>query len=88
VNFSAERLARIAAACDAQPRDLLVAAARLAHAPGAETDVERIGALIRQARAPGAAARAAGALLATPTASFALDDIDHALALIWPAPAP
>jgi len=86
VNVSAERLARIAAACGAQPRDLLVAAARLARSPDA--DAALIDAVIAQARAPDGAARAAGALLATPTASFALDDIDHALALIWPTPAP
>lgn len=82
-DVDAERLARLARAFGLAPRQLALAAARLARDEAA--DSPRLRAALAAARAPSAAAQNVAALLATPIASFALDDVDRALAALWPA---
>jgi len=79
-----ERVARLAQALRAQPRHVLVAAARLAHLRerGAVDPAQRL-TILRETASP--VAERAAALLLTPIASYAQDDTDRALASLWPA---
>ena len=86
--FDAAGLARLARALAAEPRHVLVAAARVARLRETQPDATiDITAILRDARADVPFARGAGALLATPIASFAPDETDRALAVLWPAAA-
>ncbi|NCT68556.1 MAG: hypothetical protein GXC76_13090 [Rhodanobacteraceae bacterium] len=76
------RLAALARRLGLSPRGLALAAARLAREP-APVDAARRRALIDAAR--GAANSDAALLLATPIADFAQDEVDRALAGLWPA---
>ncbi|MEP7042855.1 MAG: hypothetical protein ABI843_07310 [Dokdonella sp.] len=81
----ADRIARLAQALHAPPRQLLVAAARLArlHEQGAIDDARRRE-IIRASSSGLRAAEDVAALLLTPIASYAQDDADRALASLWP----
>lgn len=82
--FGVQRLATLAATLGISPRHLLVAVARLAR-DDVEDDPVRRQRVLADARAARRAAESAAALLATPIASFAPDELDRALASIWPA---
>ena len=84
--FDAPRIDALAGALDLSPRQLLVAALQLADAEVANAD-ERRRDVIAQIRAAPHASEAVAALLLTPIASFAQDDIDRALTDLWPAAA-
>jgi hypothetical protein len=75
------RLAALARRLGLSPRGLALAAARLAREP--EADRARVRALVQAARA--GATSGAALLLATPIADFAHDEVDRALAGLWPA---
>ena len=64
------------------PDQLTLAAARLARDPGAP-DASRRRRVLAEAARPSAATQSVAALLATPIASFALGDVDRALAAAW-----
>lgn len=82
--LDAERLMRLAQALRAQPRHLLVAAARLARLREQDAaDPVRRSTILRETGSP--AAEHAAALLSTPIASYAQDDTDRALASVWRA---
>ncbi|MEO7323932.1 MAG: hypothetical protein ABIW82_03805 [Dokdonella sp.] len=82
--FGVQRLATLAALLGTSPRHLLVAVARLAR-DEAEDEPMRRQRVVADARTALRAAEAAAALLATPVASFATDELDRALASLWPA---
>jgi len=81
-----ERIGQLARSLQAHPRHVLIAAARLArlHEHGAVDTAQRR-ALVQASRRSLRAAEAAAALLRTPIASYAQDDVDRALASLWPA---
>lgn len=64
------------------PDQLALAAARLARAADAP-DAPRRRRVLAEAAQPSAAAQSVAALLTTPIASFALGDVDRALAAAW-----
>lgn len=64
-----------------EPRQLVLAAARLARE---DVSATRVDAVLATARRPSTAARHVAELMATPVAGFALDDVDRALAATWP----
>jgi hypothetical protein len=77
-----ERLRVFARTLRVSPRQLIVVAARcVREGESAPADHPRI---IEQARAPGANARAAAALLLTPPAHFAQDELAPAIASVFP----
>ena len=79
----AARLEALATRLGLEPGALLVLLARRAAQPGAPLDaasLQREVALLRDA--PGAT-HAAAALAALGPGAYALDDIDHALGMIW-----
>lgn len=80
--FDAHRFAAVAASLQVSPRHLLVAAARLG---SADVDASRRERIVADARAALRAAEGVAALLATPVASFAQDELDRALASLWHA---
>lgn len=85
--FDAPRIDALARALDLSPRQLLVLAMQLARADGgdhANASTQRRQALADVRAAPSVVENVA-ALLATPIASFAQDDIDRALENLWPA---
>ena len=86
--LDAPRIDALARALDLSPRQLLVAALQLASADVADgtNEDERCRQAIARVRAAPQAAEAVAALLLTPITSFAQDDIDRALATLWPAP--
>lgn len=67
------------------PDQLALAAARLARAADAPDapDAPRRRRVLAEAAQPSAAAQSVAALLTTPIASFALGDVDRALAAAW-----
>lgn len=77
-----ERVAALAARLDLAPREVLALAARLA-GPGTPLDALRLDAGIAAIRRAPAAAAAAADLALLGYAGYALDDIDHALMLVW-----
>ncbi len=80
-----ERLGALARRLRVTPRQLIVAAARCAGDDEiASADRQRI---LEQARAPTAAARQSAALLLTPPAHFAQDELASAIASVFPASA-
>jgi hypothetical protein len=81
----ADRIAGLARAIRAQPRHLLIAAARAArlHEQGA-LDPARQRAIVREAAAGLREAEDAAALLLTPIASYAQAHVADALACVWP----
>jgi len=83
--FNRARIDALAQALRMSPRQLLVAAARLAREDAAAAP-ERRRAALADARAALAPAEGVAALLSTPIASFAQDDVDRALASLWAAP--
>lgn len=87
IALDAARIDALARELALSPRELLVAALRLAcaDAAGANTD-ERQRHAIAAVRAAPDESEAVAALLLTPIASFAKDDIDRALATLWPPP--
>lgn len=80
--FDAARLEKLVRALDLAPRQIALAAARLARDAGGGS--ARRCAVLTDARAAAPATRHAAALLATPIAAFALDDADCLLATLWP----
>jgi|GEM_PF-2326157 len=80
-SLDGERLARLSTTLDASPRQLLVAAARLARLRtlGNVDALQRLAILQDVTAAMPASERVAG-LLGTPIASYAQDDVDRALA--------
>lgn len=77
------RLGALAARLALTPRELLALAGRLAVQPDLPLDAARLDTEIARLRtAPQAAADAASILLLG-HGGFAVDDIDHALALVW-----
>jgi hypothetical protein len=80
-SLDGDRLTRLSTTLDASPRQLLVAAARLArlHTLGHVDALQRL-AILRDATAAMPASERVGALLGTPIASYAQDDVDRALA--------
>lgn len=83
--FDRARIDALAQALRMSPRQLLIAAARLAREEVTATP-ERRSAVLADARAALASAEGAAALLLTPIAGFAQDDTDRALASLWAAP--
>lgn len=84
IAFDAQRFSALAAAFGTSPRHLLVAVARLAR-DGAMVDPARRTRAVADARSELGAAEGVAALLLTPIASFAMDELDRALANLWPA---
>lgn len=82
--LSATRIGALARTLELTPRELLVVALQLAADESADGDGKQRLALA-QVRAAPQASEAIAALLLTPIASFAQDDIDGALAQLWPA---
>lgn len=82
--FDTTRLDALARRLGLAPGQLALAAARLARERGAVEPRRRRDVLAEAAR-PSAAAEGAAALLRTPVASFALGDVDRALAAAWRA---
>ena len=82
--FDAQRFSELALTLGMSPRHLLVAIARLAR-DGAESTPARRLRVMADARGDLGAAEGVAALLATPIASFAQDELDRALASLWPA---
>jgi len=79
-----QRLGALARKLRLSPRQLIVAAARCASGDGmTRCDLGRT---IERARAPGANARDSAALLLTPPAHFAQDELASAIASVFPAP--
>jgi hypothetical protein len=76
------RLRALARRLGLGPGQLVLAAVRLAREPGAAEPQRRRRVLAGAAR-PSAAAENVAALLQTPIASFALGDVDRALAAAW-----
>lgn len=84
-DVDAKRIAALARAFDAAPRQVVLAAARLARDTGdAAAHPHRRRDVLAAAHAPTPAEENVAALLTTPIASFAQDDVDHALASAWP----
>lgn len=77
--LDARRVAALAQRLGIEPRQLVLAAARLAQAPAADVD-----GVLAAAHAPGGRARHLADLMATPLAGFAQDDVDRALAAALP----
>jgi hypothetical protein len=77
----ATRLAALAARLDASPRELLALAARLA--PRERIDRTEIDAELARIRAAGDAADTGVGILLLGFASFAADDVDRALGILW-----
>ncbi len=86
--FDVARLDALARELALSPRQLLAAALQLASTDtdAANTDERRRHA-IATVRATPRESEALAALLLTPITSFAHDDIDRALATLWPPPA-
>lgn len=84
IPFDAQRFSALATALDTPPRHLLVAAARLARGDAMADPAHRAQA-VADARGALGAAEGVAALLLTPIASFAMDELDRALANLWPA---
>ena len=86
IGIDRRRLAKLAMTFQASPRDMLALAARLAAAKG-ETPLDRgrIDAELALVRAAGAASSAATELLLLGYASYASDDLDRALEMVWAA---
>ena len=84
--FDEPRIAALAHALELPPRHLLVAAMQLARADAADSanKAGRRRHAIAQVCAAPPAAEVVAALLLTPIASYAQDDIDRALASLWP----
>jgi hypothetical protein len=80
-DVDATRLATLAAKLDASPRELLALAARLA--PRERIDRAAIDAELTRIRAAGESADAGVGILLLGFASFAADDIDRALEIVW-----
>ncbi len=76
------RIAALAARLELTPRQLLALAARAADAD-APLDAPRLEHEIALVRTAAGEAEAAADLALLGYASYALDDIDHALALVW-----
>lgn len=76
------RLQALARRLGLAPGQLALAAARLAREPGA-VQAQRRRRVLAEAACPSAAAENVAALLQTPIASFALGDVDRALAAAW-----
>jgi hypothetical protein len=77
----AARLAMLAARLDASPREMLALAARLA--PRERIDRTEIVAELARIRAAGDSADAGVGILLLGFASFAADDVDRALEIVW-----
>jgi hypothetical protein len=81
--FHAKRIGELAQSLRMGPRELVVAAVRLgASASGAAAEARRV---VATTSAFSSTVQTAAALLMTPVASFAQDDVDRALAATWPA---
>lgn len=84
IGIDSRRLATLAVTFEASPRDMLALAARLAAAKGeAPVHRARIDAELARVRAAGAASSAATELLLLGYASYASDDLDRALEMVW-----
>ena len=86
--FDAQHIGALAHALELSPRQLLVAAMQLARADAVDSanELEQCRQAIADLRASPSATEAAAALLLTPIASYAQDDIDRALANLWLTP--
>lgn len=77
------RIAALASRLALTPRELLALAGRIAAQPDAPLDATRLDADIARLRAAPRETADAAALLLLGHGGFAVDDIDHALALVW-----
>ena len=77
------RIAALATRLALTTRELLALAGRIAAQPELPLDATRLDAEIARLRAAPRETAAAAALLRLGPGAFALDDIDHALALVW-----
>jgi hypothetical protein len=82
-DFDAERYAALATRLGIPPAHLLALAARLADAPDTAFDAARLERELERLRSAGDVADAAAALTLLGYGSYAFDDLDHALALVW-----
>ncbi len=82
----ATRIAALAARLELSPRQVLALAARVAASAERPLDARGLATEIGRLRDAREAAAAATDLLLLGHASFALDDIDHALRLVWSEP--
>jgi sigma54-dependent transcription regulator len=86
IGIDGRRLALLASSFEASPREMLALAARFATAKGETTiDRARIDAELARVRTAGAAASAATEILLLGYASYASDDLDRALEMVWAA---
>jgi hypothetical protein len=86
--FDAERLADLASRLGVSPRQLVIAAARLAADPGRAADPAFVARVLADARGASPAAEASARVLLSPLETFAIDEIDRLFAQLWPANAP
>lgn len=85
--FEVTRIDALSRELDLSPQQLLVAALQLARANADTADIDQRGRdSIAAVRAAPRESEVVAALLLTPIMSFALDDIDRALAMLWLAP--
>lgn len=86
VGIDRRRLAALATSFRASPREMLALAARLTMVKG-ETPLDRahIDAELARVRTAGAASSTATELLLLGYASYASDDLDRALEMVWAA---
>lgn len=82
--FDTARLDALARRLGLAPRQLALAAARLARDESA--DAQRRRAVLAAARVPTAAMEHVASLMTTPIAGFALDEVDRALAALFLGP--
>ena len=78
-----DRLAALAARLDVSPRQLLALAGRVAATPEIPFDAVRLKVELTRVREAGAASDAAAGLALLGYASYALDDIDRGLDMVW-----
>jgi len=81
--LDAARVTALAARLALTPRELLALAGRVAAQPDAPLDAARLDDELAHLRAAPREAADAAALLLLGHGGFAVDDIDHALALVW-----
>jgi hypothetical protein len=83
--IDAKRLGELAARLGVAPRQLLIAAARLAADPERAGDPAFRERVLADARAAIPAAEAAARVLLAPLETFAVEEVERLFAQIWPA---
>ena len=86
-DIDAKRLGDLAARLGVSPRQLVIAAARLAADPGRADDPAFRARVLSDARDASPAAEASARVLLAPLETFAVDEVDRLFAEIWPADA-